>query len=275
MNLLKEIFDWVGTLPAWQQDAARRLYENPGGLTDKDYQELCRLALKENGLAPEDVLKPVPMDPARLQQNASSHTLTLKSLGNLRHVNKIDPSQTISFSPTGLTVIFGNNGSGKSGYARVFKKACFCRDAGEDVLPDVEIEKDRNQVAEATFEVEHDGVSQRIEWRNGCACPELAYISVFDSKSARIVLDSGQEPHYIPYGLDILSTLGSVVLPRVKQDIEDKWKALDLAEDAFGALKGDPEVGKLFANLSNASLEVLRRLGTWTQQDLERGQYLS
>lgn len=275
MNLLKEIFDWVGNLPAWQQDAARRLYENPGGLTDKDYQELCRLALKENGLAPEEVLEPVPMDPARLQQNASSNTLILKSLGNLRHVNKIDPSQTISFSPTGLTVIFGNNGSGKSGYARVFKKACFCRDAGEDVLPDVEIEKERNLVAEATFEVEHDGVSKRIEWRNGCACPELAYISVFDSKSARIVLDSGQEPHYIPYGLDILSALGSVVLPRVKQDIEEKWKALDLSEDVFGALRGDTEVGKLFANLSNASLDVLRRLGTWTHQDLERGQYLT
>ena len=233
------------------------------------------MALKENGLAPEEMLEPVPMDPARLQQNASSHTLTLKSLGNLRHVNKIDPSQTISFSPTGMTIIYGNNGTGKSGYARVFKRACFCRDVGEDVLPDVENEAERHEIASATFEVELDGVNKKIEWRNGCACPELAYISVFDSKTARIVLDSEQEPHYIPYGLDILSALGSVVLPRVKQDIEDKWKALDLSEDVFAALKGDTEVGKVFANLSKVPLEVLRKLGTWTQQDMERGKYLS
>lgn len=275
MNLLKEIFDWVSNLPAWQQDAARRLYEKPDGLSESDYQELCRLALKENGLASEEELEPIPIDSARIQQGISNHALILKSLGNLRHVNKIDPSQTITFSTTGMTVVYGNNGTGKSGCARVFKRACFCRDAGEDVLPDVERAEEKGTAATATFEVEYDGVSKQIEWRNGCARPELANISVFDSKSARVVLDSDQEPHYIPYGLDILTTLGSLVVPRVKQEMESKWKAIDLSVDHFAMLKGDTEVGRLFADLSNTSIEAVRALAIWTPQDLERGQYLS
>lgn len=275
MNLLKEIFNWVKQLPAWQQDAARRLYEKPNGLSESDYQELCRLALKENGLSPEETLEPMLMDVDRIQQDASEHTLTLLSLGNLHHVNKIDSSQKLSFSPTGMTIIFGNNGTGKSGYARVFKRACFCRDAREEILPDVANDEEQNAVATATFEVEYDGVRRKIEWKNGQDNSELAYISVFDSKVARVVLDSDQEPRYLPYGMDILTALGSDVLPRVKQEIESRWKVIDVSENCFAALKGDTAVGRVFSNLSGVSIETVRNLAKWTPEDMERGKYLS
>ena len=274
MNLLREIFEWIKTLPGWQQDAARRLYDKPSGLSDVDYQELFCLALKENGLLPAEKINPMPMDVSRLQDDVVKHSLILKSIGNLRHVNKIDPSQTIPFSRTGITIVYGNNGSGKSGYARVFKRACFCRDSGERVLPDVENVAECNALAAATFEVEYDGVSKKIDWVDGHVNPELSYISVFDSKSARIVLDSEQEPRYIPYGLDVLTTLGATVLPKIKQEIENKWKALDLSENCFADLKGDTEVGKVFSNLLCANRENIRVLGAWTPKDLERGQYL-
>lgn len=275
MNLLKEIFNWVKQLPAWQQDAARRLYEKPDGLSDSDYQELCRLALKENGLSPEETLEPISLDVDCIQQDASEHTLTLLSLGNLHHVNKIGSSQKLSFSPTGMTIVFGSNGTGKSGYARVFKRACFCRDAREEILPDVAIDEEQNAIATATFEVEYDGIRRKIEWKNGQNNSELAYISVFDSKVARMVLDSDQEPRYLPYGMDILTALGSDVLPRVKQEIESRGKAIDISENCFSALKGDTAVGRVFSNLSNVSIETVRNLARWTPEDMERGKYLS
>lgn len=275
MNLIREIFDWMKRLPAWQQDAARRLYEKPDGLTDVDYQELVRLALKENGLASDEILESVPMDLARLQQNISDHTLVLKSLRSLQHVNKIDPSSKINFSSSGMTIVYGNNGTGKSGYARVFKKACFCRDVGKEVLSDVNNEEEQCQVASATFDVVLNGVDTSIEWRNGTMSPELTNVSVFDLKSARIILDSEQEPRYIPYGLDILTELGSVVLPKVKQEIEGKWKTIDLSEDCFTVLQGTTTVGKVFANLERTTVEDVRSLGEWTEADSERDKYLS
>lgn len=275
MNLLTEIFKWIKTLPLWQQDAARRLYEKPDGLSEQDYLELYRLALKENGLADDEVLTPKFVEDDSLQKDMDKHTLVLKSLGNLRHVNKIDSSQTISFSPTGMTVVYGNNGSGKSGYARVFKRACFCRDSEECVLPDVENYEERDKAASATFEIEYDDVCKKIDWINGRRNPELACVSVFDSRTARIVLDSDQEPRYIPYGLDILTSLGSVVLPRVKQEIDSKWKSIDISEDCFSDLRGETRIGALFSNLAKVSFKAVSEAGTWTYADMERGKYLT
>jgi ABC-type hemin transport system ATPase subunit len=45
------------------------------------------------------------------------------------------PNQTITFGPQ-LTVVYGNNGAGKSGYTRVLKAACRAR-AAEAILGNV------------------------------------------------------------------------------------------------------------------------------------------
>ena len=45
--------------------------------------------------------------------------------------------QTLEFQPAGLTVIYGDNASGKSGYARILKKVCRARAAEKPILPNV------------------------------------------------------------------------------------------------------------------------------------------
>ena len=52
MNLIQEILSWSKTLPLWQQDAVRRLFSSPKGLSGTDIIELAELCLKENGLLP-------------------------------------------------------------------------------------------------------------------------------------------------------------------------------------------------------------------------------
>ncbi|WP_245479279.1 ATP-binding protein, partial [Mesorhizobium sp. M1A.F.Ca.IN.022.05.2.1] len=43
------------------------------------------------------------------------------ALFSLPHVNALAPGERLSFGKTGLTAIYGDNGAGKSGYARVLK----------------------------------------------------------------------------------------------------------------------------------------------------------
>ena len=63
------------------------------------------------------------------------------SLVNLRHetgVNALAPGQELDFGgPTGLTVIYGDNGSGKSGYSKILKRACRSRHPQPPILHDV------------------------------------------------------------------------------------------------------------------------------------------
>jgi len=60
-------------------------------------------------------------------------TIILKDVSALTHVNRIAPNQSLAFSETGMSVIYGGNGTGKSGYVRVMKQACRCRDQAEIV----------------------------------------------------------------------------------------------------------------------------------------------
>lgn len=51
-------------------------------------------------------------------------------------VNQLAPDQTLSFAAKGITVVYGDNGAGKSGYARLLKRACRARHS-EVILPNV------------------------------------------------------------------------------------------------------------------------------------------
>ena len=49
----------------------------------------------------------------------ASETVRLKSIRDVRNVNAIGEDQALTFAQTGITIIYGNNGAGKSGFARL------------------------------------------------------------------------------------------------------------------------------------------------------------
>ena len=51
----------------------------------------------------------------------------------VRHVNALAPDQRLTLHRVGLTIIYGDNGSGKSGYARILKKVCRARTSTFDL----------------------------------------------------------------------------------------------------------------------------------------------
>src|SRR3546814_12979874 len=55
----------------------------------------------------------------------------LCSIGPLDHVDRLAPAQQLKFALDGLTIIFGENGSGKSGYARAARRLCTPRIASK------------------------------------------------------------------------------------------------------------------------------------------------
>jgi predicted ATPase len=104
----------------------------------------------------------------------------------MRHVNAIAENQYLPFSAVGMTVIYGDNGSGKSGYSRVLKRACRARDQMEDIHPNANLPVDKAGIPEATFEIAVEGVAKDAHWIQGKAAPpELSSFAVFDSRCAR------------------------------------------------------------------------------------------
>lgn len=129
-TVLETILDWSKDRPLWQRDALRRIIAN-GRLTDADIGELVDLCKQGKG-APIGALKAVPLEKAHLPANpGQTAAVSLLSIADVTGVNNLAAGQTLGFEPNGITIIYGDNGAGKSGYARILKRACRARHAGK------------------------------------------------------------------------------------------------------------------------------------------------
>ncbi|MGZ1520275.1 AAA family ATPase [Xanthomonas citri] len=250
MTVLREIFAWSQTLPTWQSDAiARLLAQNQ--LSEQDEDDLLALLKASVGIEDPQGRVAVPLTEAQIPvQPGVGRQVLVHELKDLTHVNAIARNQTLTIAPSGLTVIYGDNGSGKSGYTRVLKRACRARDQQETVHPNANLEHTDGEVAQATFSVSIDGERQELIWYQGQTPPDvLSSISVFDSRCAKSYLEQEDDYAYVPYGLEIFRGLARC-FERLKVKIDQEAVAATPDLEAFSHLRGDTQVGKVIATLS-------------------------
>ncbi|MDD2709258.1 MAG: AAA family ATPase [Verrucomicrobiae bacterium] len=250
MSILQEILTWSEALPAWESDAIARLFAT-GTLSDKDLDDLFALLKAEHGIADPQNRTANKLSADQIPAVSALGTeVKLVALKNFRHVNRLAENQRLPLAANGLSVIYGDNGSGKSGYSRVLKRACRARDQSEPIHPNAFLPTDQVGNPEAMFEVEVNGVKEDVGWVNGKAGEaKLSSLSVFDSRCARSYLDDEGDYAYVPYGLDILEGLANAC-KRLKGKIEGEHANSVADTTAFADLIGNTVVGRLIEKLS-------------------------
>ena len=112
-----EILEWCKGRPAWQQEAIR-LLAGQGALEPEQIEQLARAVKITAGI--EQGAMPVwpHLTEAHLKTNAQLAPVTLfGSIGPLSNIDRLAADQPpLQFAKEGITLIYGNNGSGKSGY---------------------------------------------------------------------------------------------------------------------------------------------------------------
>lgn len=273
MTLLSKILQWSETRPLWQRDACRRLLQKEAGLEAIDYSELYTLLKREKGIEVEGAVKAEPLAnehlPAELMHG---ETIVLVTLRDLNNVNLISNDGALHFAETGMTVIYGGNGSGKSGYARVMKRACRARDQSEPIHPDATEPGAATKEPNAIFDIKVDGTREELEWSRDAKPPDrLSTVSVFDSKCARSYITAEQDVAYLPYGLDIVENLANKVLPKISEKLEAEINGIDVSKLPFDHLLGETDVGGLISSLSvKSDANAIKTLGTLTEDDTKR-----
>lgn len=271
MNVLQEIFKWSQDLPPWQSDAIRRIFST-GALSGTDLDDLIALAKANNGIPDPTgrVVQPLLAEHVPVPATTGG-TVRLLAIKELKNINAIAPGQTLLCAKSGLTMLYGDNGAGKSGYSRVLKRACRSRDSAERVLPNANLTDKGHGIPEAVFEIEVNGKPHVELWREGKESPPiLSSIAVFDLHCARVYLDDEKEVAFIPYGLDIPSGLASACVT-IKQRLQQDAASLTFNPLNFKDLEGDTDVGRATALLPNSvSPETFKRLGTLSPQEIER-----
>lgn len=208
MSILQEIHAWSKDLALWQQDAIARLYADRT-LSAADLDDLYALAKSEAGIADPEDRKPSRLVDAQVVAGANrSEDVRITAIKDVSNVNALAPGAHLPIARTGITAIYGENGVGKSGYSRIFKKACRARDRREPILPNAFLAPEKSGPARAIFEVEIEGKVLEVLWQDGLDAPEaLADIAIFDTHCARAYIDNQGDFAYSPYGLDILEGL--------------------------------------------------------------------
>ena len=145
----------------------------------------------------------------------------MKGIANVENVNRLASKASLTFCPKALTVIYGRNGSGKSGFVRILRTACRTRvenPAKLKVLADVYGTTSGPQTADILID---DGVGEiAVPWSAGnSASPQLMQVAVFDTASAQLYVDGGNQIRYLPFGLALPHRLNAVCL-KLKEKLE-------------------------------------------------------
>lgn len=239
---IEDIVSWSATQALWRQDCLRRLAMS-ADLTESDLSELLAMIKTAAGFdLPSPPLTPVPFTRAHFSGSADT-PIKLKGIANIKGVNRLIDNASLTFCPKALTIIYGRNGSGKSGFVRILRSACRTRiedQATLKVLADVYGGGTAFQSADVIVDVGSGDVP--IEWKPGMsAAPLLMQVAVFDSNSAQLYVDGGNQIRFLPFGLALLHRLNSVCLT-LKANLEaEKEKEIgnkiSLSAVAFTAMR--------------------------------------
>ncbi|NIA11709.1 MAG: hypothetical protein GWP10_18800 [Nitrospiraceae bacterium] len=268
-SILTELSRWANTLPYWEQAALDKIVAGVQ-FTESVYDELLRYLLEDENLA--ELTSPRPelqfLHTATTEFQSSTGQVQLTKISNLQDVNALVSGQTLTFGQA-LTTIFGANGSGKSGYARVLGCAGFTR-GDKEVLPDVTQPSGVNTIPSADIEIS-DGISTKIiHYQVDNQCPELALFYTFDSTSVQVHLTRSNTFSFSPTGLSYLTKLANItdkIRERLRARIEEYAQPHD-----FGVLfQGKSTVTELIVNIDHETdLKELRQMAVLTSEEKNR-----
>ena len=177
--------------------------------------------------------------------------MSILRLRDITNVNALGPGP-LTLGQQGLTVVYGDNASGKSGVARILKKAGHARDPGGPIRPCV-FEPDPRKPATAAIDFCVGAEERTHLWTDGFpTSDQLRQINIFDSYCATIQVEKDNHLAYTPQLLQTFQDLATV-LHAVGTMIRQEIEALDreeLVEIRGLSLRPETGAARLVANLS-------------------------
>lgn len=262
---LADLVTWAEKRPAWQTDALRRLVIGET-LDDQAIAELTELCLD-----PTRAHTPISQSHV-VAETSAAEPISLVSIKNPTAINALASQQELSFESFGLTVIYGDNGSGKSGYVRILKHACRSRDEKFAIHRDLEDKTDTPQSAEICFT--RGANAEQFNWTpDGEPHNDLPSVSIFDSRSASIHVESTNEVAYIPRPMRLLEALADAS-DRIKTALETKIDTLKsqvpLAISGPSLTRETAAGNYVFALSMNSNIPQLDKLAAFSDQETSR-----
>jgi len=275
MAILNDIIDWVENRPKFWQVAIDRLFRN-NYLSTTDISELKDICKAEIGLSNFSYTT-VNFKSLRdfADSSISNESITLSKIFNIDNISALSNSNCLEFAPKGLTVVYGDNGSGKSSYVTILKHVCNTRGhkpvINGNLYDSATYKNDKR--AEVVYTI--DGINFNTVTLINAKINDLTLkrVDVFDTFSANHYIENEDEIAFIPNGLSIVEKFATCI-KKVEDEFNHELQNPALAK--FDYLKllevSEDSSAKTFLNKLNSktTLDKLRAESQWNETKIDR-----
>lgn len=224
----KEIIKWVRVQPYWIQVLSDNILKG-GVIDDLILDEVYKIFKLENGLE-KGVLHKKQLEFIDVTDSTDIIDMKWESISNIKGVNALKEDESLKIGKQ-ISLIYGENGSGKSGYTRMLNNAFISRGDTSilgNVFKNIEVEAnavfsfkdDNNQIKKLLFP--KDKNNQLFE-----------QVSIFDTSSAVHDLTKESEMEFVPTEFKFFDDLTQAFLEiksKFQNEIKDKETDNDFSD---------------------------------------------
>lgn len=255
----EEVKAWLLNQHDWLQEAADRLLV-AGKFQDDDVTAVAELLKTEQG---RTVTKHRVF--ASLSQPiTATGVLRLTSISEVQGIENLSPKVPLDFGKGNLVVVYGHNGSGKSGYTRILKRASGKPRA---VTLKANVFGEPPKKRQCTIEYQDGPSPTSLVWPvDGVAVPALRVVDIFDSDEAEHYLTKESSAGYVPPLVSMFEQLAAAC-DRIKVHLQTQQdqlvSSLPALPTEYAATEPAGRYGKLRHTMAQADIDQLTE---WTDK---------
>lgn len=262
--LKNQIINWLKSQDYWFQYSGNRLLEGES-VTDELASLTYKLFSEDWGLN-EKTEDRTGIDFTEIKTAVASEAgnLKLRLIKDIENVNALQHGQSIEVNEN-LTIVYGANGSGKSGYVRLLNNAFLSR-GDKNILQNVFDDTSSGEPT-CSFVFQLSGEPYSKIFPTDRASSEFSQFAVFDTTCVRVHLENDNQLNFTPTGFDFFEKVLQL-FEAVKQKAFANISANRPTNTFIPLFTNHNHIQELILNLGvSSNEETIINAGTFTEED--------
>lgn len=198
--------DWANANDEWVRLLVSEVIASGRPVEATTIEKAYQLFRQEKALDKREI-PVVPQLNVEARQDESAPPLTLTRLSEVCGVNALVSGSVIE-PHEGLTILYGENGTGKTGYSRVFKALANSRTA-DTILGNIEADSGEEQCAKLEFKLGNE--EHTLAWTGERGVSPFTRMSIFDTPAVTTHVDEDLDYVYVPAALALFKHVTAAI----------------------------------------------------------------
>ncbi|MBQ8540820.1 MAG: hypothetical protein IJ435_05015 [Clostridia bacterium] len=200
----ENICTWLNSQPAWVRKASELFIKN-GIITAEEIEELADICVLE--VKGEDCSN-IVLENSNILDMRQGKPFSITSISKIEGVNAISTDKALNFNPNGMAVVYGGNGTGKSGYIRILKmvSGAIYR---ENIRGNIYNAEKKAPKCEIEILSEDEKKILSCDLTKAAQHEIFRKIDIFDTKTAQGYIGDEKEATFEPWIFELFRILGN------------------------------------------------------------------